>query len=1242
MTPGAARPLAASLLALSLAVTIASAVEPAAGPNAQDHRVPRVKQYATPRGFESRVTARNGEWWSDRKTESGELRVIVRGEGDPLILAPRSDRAALSALKEQRLAALDAIADAVVATDNDVRKKLGRTPLAPADLVGVRFTHVFNGFSARVRRESLESLRKLPGVTGVWVDQEVHAALAQSVPLIRADQVWSQYGDQGQGITVAVLDSGIDYTRPDLGGCLGPGCKVEYGKDLINQDSDPMDDFGHGTHVAGIVAANGTVKGVAPMARLWGIKVLDQYGNGLDSTIIAGIETATNPDGDPGTQDGARIINLSLAGAGNPDDPVSQAADNAMAGGTLVVAAAGNFGPDYDTIGSPACARQIVTVGASDKSDHLASFSARGPATTTYQIKPELVAPGVSITSTVPTGNCTYCDPSGLKSLDGTSMAAPHVAGTAALVLERYPAWTPAQVKAALMQKSIDLSAGAFVQGSGRIDALNAVSSFGRVDVPTVSPGWDDPGQPTFLRSQVVNITNLAISTRSYTLSVLGTLPPGVSATVSPASVMIPTGQTQSFTFTLNVNNAMVANVAAEPLAYEGTIRAVSGTEVLRIPFAFLKAPRLTLNFDQTPATVLLTDNHSWLKQYNYAPTSFGVLLPDVTLDVVTAFVDGVSTVFHEGLHPATSTQISISRSEAAYYFLVIPVDKNGGAMSLTTSLSLTHLGAKNGYFDTWSTSDNGNDPGSPTLFWFSPMSANYVFELSVLQEPGGTSPTYFYFGSTSTGIQGSMTFRNAAADFRHFTWGYKVDPGRSVVFPWTSMTTRPYGSNLVFSWGNCDVTPGTPSPFQRDVYLTPIPNSQIGTGFLRQSVFGAAPSGPCAFSDYLYDTPYAAATSASELDLWQLGKSDPAVRATGALLTSGVGPYRFAGVFQNDTGTLAAYGDPVSWFTSQLYDVRPYAPLPFEILQGGALLYTGALSGTDTRDPFQAAIAPGRYTMHIPFTQWYLGGSPGRADTYAVFDTQSADPNPPTLKSLTITHAGNFVDLAPASGATVSFKGGDDSGAIVDARLYYKTASGYLPAAVSGNMTSGYTATLPPAGGPPPAGPIAVILRDASGNAVTYSYCSAATATPEVCDGFDDDCDGNLMASEVDQDDDSWRPCAGDCNDADGSIWSAPGEVSGLKIDSGTEMVWGAPTGGKASAMTYDVLRSTDPHSFGAGATCVASDVGPSPTAIDGATPAPGVAFFYQVRAQDACPSGEGSLGAISGGAARTGRSCP
>lgn len=219
----------------------------------------------------------------------------------------------------------------ILGLENASRKARGKPSVDINKILKKKYKHVFNGAAVELSSETLAAVKKLSYVEAVYPDSVVKIDLTESVPLIGASRVWSDYGFTGKGIVVSIIDTGIDYTHPDLGGsAVFPSAKVIGGYDCYNNDNDPMDDHYHGTHVAGIVAANGQLKGVAFEASLMAYKVLSASGSGYFSNIIQGIELSTDPDGDPATDDGADVINLSLGGPGNPDDPISQAVDKTL------------------------------------------------------------------------------------------------------------------------------------------------------------------------------------------------------------------------------------------------------------------------------------------------------------------------------------------------------------------------------------------------------------------------------------------------------------------------------------------------------------------------------------------------------------------------------------------------------------------------------------------------------------------------------------------------------------------------------------------------------------------------------------------------------------------------------------------------------------------------------------------------------------------------------------------------
>ena len=451
---------------------------------------------------------------------------------------------------------------------------------------------VFNGVALDAPHDVIAQLRTLPYVKRVVADRAVHAlADSTNITIVGADKVWASLGSRGKGVTVAIIDTGIDYMHPALGGGFGPTFKVIGGWDFVNNDADPFDDAGHGTHVAGIVAGQSdTITGVAPEASLIAYKVLGANGSGSDSNVIAAIERAADPNGDGNTNDHVDVANLSLGGSGNPDDAASVAIDNATAAGVTFAIAAGNSGA-FHRISSPGTARSAITVGASDLTDKITSFSSRGPNTKNLTIKPDVVAPGLAILSSYP-GN-RYA------TLSGTSMATPHVAGAAALLKSLHHDWTPAQVKLALMNNATLVADDIMAGGAGRIDAYAAATGNLVVDPPSISLGLTSADQNSWTATRTLHLTNRG--TKSVTYSVKSNVTPGETVTPSPAAVTLPAGGSSDITLTFAVDNAAIR---AGTSSFTGGGQVVfantaAPTEIRNVQFAFTKASRATAHFDR-------------------------------------------------------------------------------------------------------------------------------------------------------------------------------------------------------------------------------------------------------------------------------------------------------------------------------------------------------------------------------------------------------------------------------------------------------------------------------------------------------------------------------------------------------------------------------------------------------------------------------------------------------------------
>ena len=335
-------------------------------------------------------------------------------------------------------------------------------------------------------------LRHAPGVVFVEKNDVLHTLLKESVPLIGAPHAWKNYGATGKGIVVAVLDDGAFEQHPDLSPKLAGDYDASFSSsfpfDIPVGIVAPAGTEGHGTHVAGTIVgqggqSGGVYRGVAPDADFVNVKVFSGPNQTTSDIVIKGLDWTV-------TQMGPlhiRIASMSLGGRpSDGTDALSRAIDISVDKGLIVVAAAGNAGPDPKTVSSPGAAVKAITVGAVDKQKHPASFSSRGP-TLDGRTKPDIAAPGVGITSTIPpfaqSPTSIFGVASGGKntiyygSLSGTSMATPHVAGVAALMLDANNGLTPIQVKQILLVTAQDLGAEGpdNETGFGLVNAVAAV-----------------------------------------------------------------------------------------------------------------------------------------------------------------------------------------------------------------------------------------------------------------------------------------------------------------------------------------------------------------------------------------------------------------------------------------------------------------------------------------------------------------------------------------------------------------------------------------------------------------------------------------------------------------------------------------------------------------------------------------------------------------------------------------------
>jgi subtilisin family serine protease len=491
--------------------------------------------------------------------------------------------------------------------------KLAHLPLIVSDATAVRGLaagpelDAVDGFASKVPLADLASTWQTTrtSLTGgkIWLDGVRKSTLDVSVPMIGTPGAWAA-GYDGTGVTVAVLDTGIDDTHPDLAG------KVVARRNFVPDMETGLDLNGHGTHVSSTIAGSGAAsggryKGVAPGASLLDAKVCwDAQGPGScsDSAILEAMQWAASS--------GAKVVNMSLGG---PDqvglDPLEQAVNDLSAEyGTLFVSSAGNWGGPTRQVGSPSTADAALSVANFDKTGELYPTSLRGPRIGDFAVKPEIGAPGADITAARSPSALGHLPAGPYVSLTGTSMASPHVAGAAALLAQAHPDWTGARFKETLMASAVPAPAyDVFAQGAGIVNVARALGQAVTATPAALSMGvleWPHTEAPS---ARTMTYHNRGDSPVTLDLALDGNAPAGLLA-LSATTLTVPAG-----------GDASVEVIADERVStaygfYSGRLVATGGEVTLQTPFSFdLEAPSATLKVSaldsqgRPPATVMLS-----------------------------------------------------------------------------------------------------------------------------------------------------------------------------------------------------------------------------------------------------------------------------------------------------------------------------------------------------------------------------------------------------------------------------------------------------------------------------------------------------------------------------------------------------------------------------------------------------------------------------------------------------------
>ncbi|GAA0794165.1 S8 family peptidase [Spirilliplanes yamanashiensis] len=414
-------------------------------------------------------------------------------------------------------------------------------------------------------------------VAKVWLDGLRELQLDESVPLIGAPEAW-RAGYTGEGVSVGVIDGGVDDSHPDLAGRV-------VARDFTG--TGLTDVTGHGTHVASTIAGKGGRSGVAPGASIYSGKACPDRRCAESAMLDAMRWMAADLR--------LRVVNISI---GSPDSPgvdqLEEAVDTlSRAHGTLFVVSAGNSGANVP-VGSPASADAALAVAATGKDDTLADYSSVGPRADAGTLKPEIAAPGTDITAAAAAsvGSAT-----GYTTMSGTSMAAPHVAGAAALLAQRHPQWTATQLKAALMASTRPLAEelSPYEQGAGRLDAARAVTQ--SVTTEPASVQVDDLSAGGAAVTRTVTYRNAGPADVTLKLGLTGRTTLGKAApagmfALGADTVTVPAGGEST------VDVVVDARTAARPGAFGGVLTATGDGVSVRTPVGLDRQPtvKLTLN----------------------------------------------------------------------------------------------------------------------------------------------------------------------------------------------------------------------------------------------------------------------------------------------------------------------------------------------------------------------------------------------------------------------------------------------------------------------------------------------------------------------------------------------------------------------------------------------------------------------------------------------------------------------
>ena len=877
--------------------------------------------------------------------------------------------------------------------------KINSSNLSTDYLISHEFRNVFNGMALSANRWLWNEIENLPYVINVYEDSEIEVSMEEfdAASHVEFSSSYDGLSATGKGVVIGIVDSGIDYTHPDLGGGIGDGFKVLGGYDFVNNNNDPMDDHGHGTMVAGVAAANGEMLGLAPEASLRAYKVLDQSGRGLTSNVIAGIEQAV--------LDGVNIINLSL-GSISQFGPHSQAIDNATTSGVICVASAGNAGPDYSTTRYPGSSLNSITVGAVDFSNVVASFSSRGPTGNQFLIKPDLLAPGVNYSTTQRGG--------GYRNASGTSISAPYVAGAAALLLELNTNWTPKMVKSVLMNTADDLGYDVFTQGAGRINILKATGRKSAVKPGSISFGLVDLAEPVWSTNEVLLIKNLSESEKNFQFDVSASLPPGININLSHNNLHLEAGEGTEVLVSLVFDKLMVPFLEEEPHSYSGHILTISEGDTSSIPFAMIHRPYIDLRFEERPFIVLLHDQNGNIINYR---ESFDMNLhkkipiPTGTYDLMAMTYGGIYTI-KENIEVEGFNKIVISKSnkqnEVSYTF----IDTYGHDLVNATFIGMSQL-----YHESSRVGIMGPSGLAPSYF-FSDFSDEYLFQWVRRSIKPINNNTMYVVADELAGLNKNMSKVFNPIEFSKLNLLFDKNLSRNDIVD----------IDIALGYRSNYLSPSCPTPAVGGKTFIIIHSDDYRKYRNESSIyFSNKPSDShSGFIAIEYDSTRLANMIGGNhhfIEAWSPYNEMEYRRKINTerdVYFLNMGPIFFVGLMNNDHNKINLMGHRMvngrsdfnhHFFKYQFHDWNSRESLKYILYNDDKTIKEGFLHDKRSGMIYEFPVEPNKYHLMIENENYKIDGNNGNATIRLTFDTRKEDSNPPHMNSLNITSNGTNTD---------------------------------------------------------------------------------------------------------------------------------------------------------------------------------------------------------------------------------------